>query len=91
MPVTDKYRLVSDLLRDKWNPIGCDDVLPRDEYVSYAPKVCKILDMALTDDEAISEIASYLTWVRVKLMRLTAEEGCSNDARAAVIIVEKTK
>ena len=84
-------QLVSDILRDRWNPIGCADTLPRDEYTSYAPKICTILDVALNDDEAISEIASYLTWVRVRLMGLAEESGCANDARAAVSIVEKTK
>jgi hypothetical protein len=84
-------QLVSDILRDKWNPIGFADDLPRDEYTDYVPKICAILDVALNDDEAISEIASYLTWVRVRMIGLAEESGCANDARAAVIIVEKTK
>lgn len=81
---------ISDLLRDKWNPIGCEPDLPRDEFERYASKVLQLLETGFRREAATAQIASYLTWVR--LQQIEAADllglGASSDATAAVIIVD---
>jgi hypothetical protein len=86
--VTISQQRVSEILRKDWDPIGLGDDGPKDEYDSYVPQVHEILTNEPSVDGAVSQIASYLTWVRIRQMGLSHIDGCRKDARAAVLLVD---
>ncbi len=47
----DLYKSVDDILWNDWDPIGVNDVAPRDEYQSYVPEIFSLLIQNRTDEE----------------------------------------
>ena len=60
------YTLVDEILWDDWDPIGVNDIAPRDEYQSYVPKVFSLLIISKTDREIadrLYKIETETIWV----------------------------
>lgn len=45
------YKSVDEILWNEWDPIGVNDVAPRDEYQSYVPEIFSMLIQNRTDKE----------------------------------------
>tara|TARA_R110001592_G_scaffold9723_1_gene51429 strand:+ start:330 stop:611 length:282 start_codon:yes stop_codon:yes gene_type:complete len=45
------YKSVDDILWEHWDPIGVNDIAPRDEYQSYIPEIFSLLIRNNTDKE----------------------------------------
>lgn len=65
-PNKDKVRKINNILRDKWNPIGFHDSLPKDEYVRYAKELAKMLEV----NADVLSVAFYLRHVENDIIGL---------------------
>ena len=45
------YKVVNEILWNDWDPIGVNDIAPRDEYHSYVPEIFSLLIQNKTDKE----------------------------------------
>jgi len=45
------YKVVDEILWNDWDPIGVNDIAPRDEYQSYVPEIFSLLIQNKTDKE----------------------------------------
>ncbi len=45
------YRTVDEILWNDWDPIGVNDIAPRDEYQSYVPEIFLMLIHNKTENE----------------------------------------
>jgi hypothetical protein len=45
------YKSVDKILWNDWDPIGVNDIAPRDEYQSYVPEIFSLLVKNRTDKE----------------------------------------
>lgn len=78
------------ILRDEWNPIGFSDVLPRDEYDSYA----RLLFSRFWKEPRATVIAAFLSWLRCQYLSCPPPTGLNwglitalEDAKVAEKIV----
>ena len=49
-------QLVDEILWNDWDPIGVNDVAPRDEYMDYVPEICSLV----IQNKSIDDIADRL-------------------------------
>ena len=61
------HHAVRRALRQEWNPIGFDELLPDDEYDSYVPQVCKLL----IQRRPMEEVFDYLWRTQTETMGLS--------------------
>ena len=54
------YKKISVILRQEWNPIGLDDVLPLDEYDSYIPFIIEIINSKKKITNKKIKLTTYL-------------------------------
>lgn len=45
------YKTVDEILWNDWDPIGVNDIAPRDEYQSYVPEIFSLLIQNKTEKE----------------------------------------
>lgn len=64
MTKAELIKLCVELLRDEWDPIGCD--CPRDEYSAYAPQVADYI----WEKRPVGVVSAYLSSVRVNSMSM---------------------
>ena len=77
-----KVRAVVDqILWEDWDPIGINDVAPRDEYQRYVPQ---IMNMALSNS-SVKEIADRLHYIETKTI------GVDGDIKRCMAVAEKIK
>lgn len=60
----DMFKTVSKILRYEWNPIGFSELLPDDEYDSYALQIIKLIQAKKTQEV----IAEELKKIAIKFM-----------------------
>jgi hypothetical protein len=79
------YQAVRDVLFREWDPIGVNDnPLVADEYASYAPAICRMLEDGA--DEA--KLAAHLRRLRIDAMGLPdGGEQQEHDRRVACRLV----
>lgn len=51
------FVVIDELLWNKWDPIGMKDVLPRDEYESYVPRIFNLTVKNATAEEIAQELS----------------------------------
>lgn len=61
------YQNIDEILWKDWDPIGINDIAPRDEYESYTPE---IFDLKINGahKEAIAQKLSYIATSRIGLI-----------------------
>jgi len=80
------YKSVDEILWNEWDPIGVNDVAPRDEYQSYVPEIFSMLIQNRTD----KEIADRLYNIETETIGvLGSREHCLIIAKK--LVVEKNK
>lgn len=80
------YKSVDEILWNEWDPIGVNDVAPRDEYQSYVPEIFSLLIQNRTD----KEIADRLYKIETETIGvLGSREHCLKIAKK--LIEEKNK
>ena len=80
------YKSVDEILWNEWDPIGVNDVAPRDEYQSYVPEIFSMLIQNRTD----KEIADRLYNIETETIGvLGSREHCLKIAKK--LVVEKNK
>lgn len=80
------YKGVDEILWNDWDPIGVNDVAPRDEYQSYVPEIFSLLIKNKTD----KEIAERLHKIETETIGvLGSSEHCLKIAHK--LIEEKIK
>lgn len=55
------YEFIDVLLWEEWDPIGVNDIAPRDEYQSYTPQLFSLAIKGATIDEIAHEL-SRIEW-----------------------------
>lgn len=60
------YKKVDEILWNDWDPIGVNDVAPRDEYQMYIPEIFKML----IENKTETEIAERLNDIAINTMGL---------------------
>lgn len=50
-PQNQLYEIIDNLLWDEWDPIGINDIAPRDEYQAYTPQLFSSVIKGATSDE----------------------------------------
>lgn len=72
------YLKVDEILWKEWDPLGVNDIAPRDEYQSYTPTIMKLLK----SKSSIEKIADELFKIETETMGLTgSKEHCENIAK----------
>lgn len=83
---TALYKEVDEILWNDWDPIGVNDIAPRDEYQSYVPEIFSLLIQNKTD----KEIADRLYKIETETIGvLGSREHCLKIAKK--LIEEKNK
>ena len=50
------YKSVDEILWNDWDPIGVNDIAPRDEYQSYVPEIFSMLIHNKTEKEIAARL-----------------------------------
>lgn len=80
------YKQVDSILWNDWDPIGVNDIAPRDEYQSYVPEIFSLLIQNKTD----KEISNRLYKIETEIIGvLGSREHCLKIAKK--LIEEKNK
>lgn len=80
------YKQVDSILWNDWDPIGVNDIAPRDEYQSYVPEIFSLLIQNKTD----KEISDRLYKIETETIGvLGSREHCLKIAKK--LIEEKNK
>lgn len=80
------YKRVDEILWNDWDPIGVNDIAPRDEYQSYVPEIFSLLIQNKTD----KEISDRLYKIETEIIGvLGSREHCLIIAKK--LIEEKNK
>lgn len=80
------YKGVDEILWNDWDPIGVNDIAPRDEYQSYVPEIFSLLIQNKTD----KEISNRLYEIETETIGLLgSREHCFKIAKK--LIEEKNK
>ena len=80
------FKSVDEILWNEWDPIGVNDVAPRDEYQSYVPEIFSLLIQNRTD----KEIADRLYKIETETIGVIgSREHCLTIAKK--LIEEKNK
>ena len=69
------WRIIDDILWNDWDPIGINDVAPRDEYRSYVPAIQKLVSEKRNSEtiaQELDRIASKTIGVGSNLSRSRA-------------------
>ncbi len=75
------YTKVDVILWNEWDPIGVNDIAPRDEYQSYVPEIYKML----VDNKTEKEIAERLNDIAINTMGLLGNlEHCKIVAKRLI-------
>jgi hypothetical protein len=73
------YRSIDQILWGDWDPIGMNDVLPRDEYSSYVPQTATLV----IKQRNVHRIAEELYQIE------TVEMGLPGNFAACIEVAEK--
>ncbi|MEZ5017028.1 MAG: hypothetical protein R2800_08235 [Flavipsychrobacter sp.] len=52
---------IDDILWHDWDPLGINDIAPRDEYRSYIPEICELAMSGASKEEIANHLLSILT------------------------------
>jgi hypothetical protein len=83
-----KVSQINRILRDWWNPIGFDEDLPDDEYLSYAEYLYERMTRS-EETLSVQFVANYLTQARTKTIGLAADDEA--DLKVAQSIVRAAR
>ena len=50
------YQEIDEILWNDWDPIGVNDIAPRDEYQSYTPKIFSLKRKGVNEEEIAKEL-----------------------------------
>ena len=82
----DLYKTVDEILWNDWDPIGVNNIAPRDEYQSYVPEIFSML----INSKPEKEIADRLYKIETETIGVLGNrEHCSTIANK--LIEEKNK
>jgi len=75
------YKTVDEILWNDWDPIGVNDVAPRDEYQSYVPEIFSLL----IQNKSEKEIADRLYEIETETIGVIgSKEHCLTIAKKLV-------
>ena len=55
------YKIIDEILWNDWDPIGINDIAPRDEYQSYVPEIFSMLILNKTESEIANQLYNIET------------------------------
>jgi len=71
------YKKIDEILWNDWDPIGVNDIAPRDEYQSYVPEIYKMV----MENKTETEIAERLHKIERETMGMFGnKEHCKDIA-----------
>ena len=50
------FKKIDEILWSDWDPIGINDVAPRDEYQSYTPIICGLILEGASEEEVANKL-----------------------------------
>lgn len=50
------YKMIDDILWTDWDPIGVNDIAPRDEYRSYVPEILSLVKSGAVKEEIANRL-----------------------------------
>ena len=79
-------QLVDEILWNDWDPIGVNDVAPRDEYRDYVPEICSLI----IQNKTAKEIADKLYHIETGTIGVMGNrEHCLNVANKIITEINK--
>ncbi|UTW66138.1 hypothetical protein KFE94_16015 [bacterium SCSIO 12643] len=79
-------QLIDEILWNDWDPIGVNDIAPRDEYQDYVPEICSLI----IQNKSVSDIADKLHQIETEVIGVVGNrENCLNVANKIMSEINK--
>ena len=74
-------QLVDEIRWNDWDPIGVNDIAPRDEYQDYVPEICSLI----IQNKSVSDIAGKLYQIENEVLGIEGDmDHCLNVANKII-------